>query len=271
MQKGKIPVTNKKTSLNYKNRQYRRSILKRRVLTGLSLLFCFLAGVAGYSVANSSWFNLTEVIVKGNQTLSAEELINLSELRTGINILKIPLSAVEEKIKTHPFVKMVEVRRSYPNKLIIEITERSPIALANCENRYVAVDEAGYCLEVFSVIGADRSKLIRIKTSESIMSLMPGEKSEDAGLLAALELVRQLDPFFMENIREFQALSDWDLTLITKDGLPVYFGTTERLPEKLQYYEEILIKNSAECNAKTLEYVDLRYDTQPVIKRKKTK
>jgi cell division protein FtsQ len=260
-------VATQKTSL-YKNKQYRRRVLKRRALTGLSLIFFLLAGVAGYSVANSSLFNLTEVIVEGNQLIETDTIKELSGLRLGANILKISLNTVKSSIEAHPFVNEAEVRRNYPNKLVIKVRERSPLALAVYDQHFLAVDEAGYCLEVLSLMGADRSSLTRIIANDSILDLKPGQKTQDAGLLAALKLVSQIDPFFIENIREVQALSEWDLALITKEGLPVYFGPPENLAVKLQYYEEILVKNSAECNAQTLEYVDLRYDTQPVIKRK---
>jgi cell division septal protein FtsQ len=98
--------------------------------------------------------------------------------------------------------------------------------------------------------------------SSNAAQMMPGEKSEDTGVLAALALIKKLDPYFLENILEFDAPTAEKLAVINRDGLKVLFGQPEDLDRKLQNYEELLIKNAEKCNAETLNYVDLRYDTQ---------
>jgi cell division protein FtsQ len=237
-------------------------------MTGLSLIMIFIAGMGGYALSNSTWFNLREIVIEGNQVILADDLKTLSSVRMGTNILKLSPKNIAENVSGHPFVKTAVVKRLFPNRLRLIITERSPLIIAQNADMYLAIDEVGYCLESLSMMGADKTKLPRVLAGEDILLLKPGDQTKDPGVLAALALIKQLDPFFMENIREFQAMTAWDLTLITRDGLPVYFGPPDKLAEKLQYYEEILVKNSVECNGNTLEYVDLRYDSQPVIKRK---
>lgn len=261
----KEPVTIQRTN---HQQQDRRRRLKQRALVFLGVIFMAMAGWGGYVLANSSWFDLTQILVEGNQTIQAEDLCRLTGARLGTNILKMSPEALAQNLKVHPLVKTAEIKRRFPNKLLLRITERTPMALAFNGGKYLVLDEEGYCLQSLTIISADRSELPRISTGEALQTQRPCDKTEDPGTLAALALIKQLDPFFMENIREFSAASEWELALITRDGLTVYFGPPENLAQKLQYYEELLVKNAAECNAETLEYVDLRYDTQPVIKRK---
>jgi len=249
-------------------RQDRRQKFKRRALAGLGLLLMAMAGWGGYWLSNSSWFDLKQILVEGNQTIQADALRRLTGLRLGTNILKVTPEDLAQNLKANPFVKTAEVKRQYPDKLLIRITERTPAAIASNGGKHLVLDEEGYCLQSLTLMSADRSELPRIAAGSALQTLKPCAKTEDKGILAALALIRQLDPFFMENIAEFSAPSDWSLALITRDGLTVYFGPPENLPQKLQYYEELLIKNAAECNAETLDYVDLRYYAQPVIKRK---
>ncbi|MEL7622188.1 MAG: FtsQ-type POTRA domain-containing protein [Clostridiales bacterium] len=245
-----------------------RRRLKRTFITGLGLIFIFLAGFGGYSLANSSFFDLKEIKVAGNEVLSQDELIQLSGLRIGINLLKVSRQQVAESVQSHPYVKEVDVRRSLPNKIEIRIAERSPMALISGDQRYLILDGEGYCIAEVGLATAESWTLPSIRCSSEAMDLLPGEKTENDGVLAALALIEKLDPFFLENILEFDAPSAEKLAVINIDGLPVYFGPPENLDRKLQYYEELLIKNKEQCNAQTLNYVDLRYDTQPILSRK---
>jgi cell division protein FtsQ len=234
----------------------------------LGLLFIFLAGFGGYSLANSSFFDLREVTVEGNGVVSRDEIIRLSGLRIGANLLKISRQQAAAAIMAQPYIKEAEVRRGFPNKVDIRITERSPLALISGAGRYLVLDEEGYCLTEVDLAAAESWILASIRCDAGAVILKPGEKTEDEGVLAALALIRELDPFFLENILEFDAPSAEKLAVITSDGLPVYFGPPENLERKLQFYEELLIKNKEQCNAQTLNYVDLRYDTQPILSRK---
>lgn len=263
--KERVCVTIQKTN---HPRQDRRRRFKRRALAGLGLILMAMAGWGGYWLSNSPWFDLKQILVEGNQTIQADDLRRLTGVRLGANILKVSTGDLAQNLKVNPFVKTSEVKRRYPDKLLIRITERTPAAIVSNSGRYLVLDEEGYCLQSLTLMSADRSDLPRIEAGSELQTLKPCGKTEDKGALAALALIRQLDPFFMENIREFRAPSEWELALITRDGLTVYFGPPENLSQKLQYYEELLVKNAAECNAETLEYVDLRYDAQPVIKRK---
>jgi cell division septal protein FtsQ len=96
----------------------------------------------------------------------------------------------------------------------------------------------------------------------------PGDRLSSDGVIAALELIDRLDPYFLESIQEFQASSSWELTLVTHQGVLVRFGPAEDLERKLGYYETILLKNNSQYNGGTVEYVDLRYEAQPVVKKK---
>jgi cell division protein FtsQ len=232
------------------------------------LLFIFLAGFGGYSLANSSFFDLKEMTVEGNAVLSREEVIQLSGLRIGANLLKVSRQQAEAGILAQPYVKEAKISRSLPDKVNIRIVERSPMALISGVGRYLVLDEEGYCLLEVGLAAAESWTLPSIRCTAEAMLLEPGDKSEDEGVLAALALIRELDPFFLENILEFDAPSAEKLAVINIDGLPVYFGPPDNLERKLQFYEELLIKNKEQCNVHTLNYVDLRYDTQPILSRK---
>ncbi|MCL1848322.1 MAG: FtsQ-type POTRA domain-containing protein [Clostridiales bacterium] len=234
----------------------------------VGLLIIFLFGYGGYALANSSFFDITEIRIQGNGTVSRDEIIAMSGLRYGANSLKYHLGQVRANILSQPYVKTAEVSRVLPNRVDIRVSERTPAALIRTEDKFWVLDESGYCLVEAGLITAQSRALPNIRCSEEAAKLAPGERSQDKGVLAALALIKRLDPFFMESILEFEASSAERLAVICMDGLPVYFGQPEDLDRKLQNYEELLIKNAEQCNGETLEYVDLRYDTQITLKKK---
>jgi len=234
----------------------------------VSILILYLAGLAGHTLANSSFFDLAEITVEGYTTVSRDEIVALSGLRIGANILKVSRKQAEANILSQPYIKEANVTYVFPAKVEIRIVERTPLAMISADERYLILDKNGYCLREISLATAESIELPGIRCSSGAVLLRPGEQSEDKGVQAALALINKLDPLFMGNILEFYAPSAEKLMIINKDGLPVYFGPPEDLDRKLQNYEELLIKNAEKCNAQTLEYVDLRYDTQITLSRK---
>ena len=242
--------------------------IKSTLYTALALLFVVLAGYGGYTLANAPLFDITEIRVGGNETISKDEIVVSSGLRIGSNLLKYSPDQVEEDLLSHPYIKTAAVSRLLPNKVNIKVSERRPMAIISAEERFLVLDDSGYCLAEVGQITAESRALPFIRCGAKAMQLLPGEKTEDKGVLAALALIKRLDPFFMECILEFEAPSAEKIAVINLDGLRVYFGQPEDLDRKLQHYEELLIKNAENCNANTVEYVDLRYDTQPTLKWK---
>ena len=243
-------------------RRYRQRRLKRTLATAVGLLLVYLAGLAGYTLANSSFFDLAAIKIEGNAVITRDEIIAASGLRFGSNLLKVSREQATANILSLPYIKEAEISRVFPDKVEIRISERAPLALINADGRYLVMDENGYCLMEVSPVTAESWELPTIRCGIDAVQLQPGERSEDKGVRAALALIQNLDPFFMENILVFDAPSAEKLAIINRDGLTVYFGLPEDLDRKLQNYEDLLIKNQETCNASTLQYVDLRYDTQ---------
>ena len=242
--------------------------IKRALVSAAGLILIALAGFAGYSFADSPFFDIGEINISGQTTVSRDEIIAISGLKLGTNILRYKSTQLARRIQTQPFIRTAHVARVFPNRIDIKVVERVPMTIISADDRYLILDEYGYCLSEVSPSTAESWSLPGIRCCSEAMDLRPGEQSRDKGVLAALTLIDKLDPFFLENILEIDAPTAEKLAVINTDGLYIYFGQPEDLGRKLQNYEELLIKNAEKCNADTLEYVDLRYDTQITLKWK---
>lgn len=249
-------------SMKYK-RKRRRSAAP---VFGLWLFLLFCCFMAAYFFLNSAFFAVKEYQIQGNTVLTGEEIIQMGELSLGTNIFKLQTQAAIERIEMHPSIKKAEIKRLLPSTVAVRVLERVPLALVVGQDGFIAVDEDGVYIKKISELKDQKIPLIsQVKVDENIR---PGEHLESNGLKAALQLIKLLKKEFFVNIAEILAPSQFSLTLKTVQGVEVRFGEPVDLERKIVIMEELLLENEAIINNQTVEYIDLRYQTAPVIKRK---
>jgi len=152
----------------YRRRQRAVSVRRRRLgrlrfvlKWGLAALLVLPAvGYAGYSLAvfmlSSPRFLLTtadDVVVTGNQYVAPDEVANALGLARGgkpafgMNILRISLEEKKKQLETIPWVRSATVTRVYPNRLAVNLVERTPVAFVNVGGRLKLVDAEGVLLD----------------------------------------------------------------------------------------------------------------------------
>lgn len=232
---------------------------------GLFLLFCL--SLSGYFFLNSAFFNLREIQVSGCQTITEDEVIDLSGLVLGTNLFHLDAGEVVKRVELHPVVKTVRVSRKIPHTVLIKVEERVPVALVVGTDSYLAVDREGVFLRKEEDFFKELTfPVITGFTVEEGVS--PGANLSTPGLSAALSLLEKMDPAFLKNVAEIKATSPYSLTLQMLNGVEVRFGEPEKIERKLQLIEELLFEKGEVINDQTVEYIDLRYNSLPVIKQK---
>lgn len=137
----------------------------------LALIAAFVA--VGFGV-NEGWlwarttprFALHDVIVKGQQEATDVELVRLAGVLLGQNLVAMDTAAMERAIATHPWIKSVVVRREFPNKLHLTVTEHRAVALLSLGELYLVNEaatpfkriKAGDQFDLPLVTGIDREK-----------------------------------------------------------------------------------------------------------------
>jgi cell division septal protein FtsQ len=116
----------------------------KSILMGVWLINGILILILGYLVfMRIPYFGLETVEIAGNQNLSKEEIIEVSEVSAGTNLLLIDLEEVSKKLTRHPRIARSSVYRRFPGKLLIEVKEREPAALLSAERLYY-IDRNGH-------------------------------------------------------------------------------------------------------------------------------
>lgn len=116
-----------------------KKIKNRSVLfVPVSIIVIVLALFFGFSI----FLRVSEVEVEGNSFYTAEEIVEASGIERGDNLFFINRSATTSRIYSRlPYIELVDVRRSLPNRVVIAVTESQAVAYVAAESGYWAVDE----------------------------------------------------------------------------------------------------------------------------------
>ena len=83
-------------------------------------------------------FALASVEVRGARELPAAQIERVVAPEIGDNLFSLPLDAIERRLRSEPWVADVAVRRRLPDRLVVEIEERSAAAVVDLDGLYLA-------------------------------------------------------------------------------------------------------------------------------------
>ena len=166
---------------------------KKRYLLKFFLFLLLCAGV--YFGVHIDYFTVDGIAVVGNEEISDDEILKLSELKTGENIFDVHPLFAQHRIKKNLYVEKVRVKRKLPNKIEISVTERSGKAQFQMGKKFVITDGDGMVLEIagqqrevplvenVKVTGAKKKKTIEVKDTDTYDKAMEIiQKMEDGDL-----------------------------------------------------------------------------------------
>jgi cell division protein FtsQ len=128
-------------------------IVKKTVRVAFQLLLFFLFLLLGHwayvHLLGDSYFRVKEVEVEGGRKIPKETLLSLTVMEGMPNLFSVRLKDVVKRLESHPWIEQVRVRKVFPDKILIQVDERKPMAIVQLDELYY-VDTQG---EIFSPVG----------------------------------------------------------------------------------------------------------------------
>jgi cell division protein FtsQ len=213
------------------------------------------AGAAVYSwLGRSTLFSVRDVDMNSCAQVTRDEVAGMLAAGKGGTIWSLSAEAIGRRLLTHPWIREVRVRKVFPDRLVVRIEERRPVAMINLDVLYY-VDEEG---DVFKRLSAYDSKNFPIITGFSRADLSARDAVALRNLRRTIELLHQAESGVLsQNVSEIHFDPQEGFTLVTRDtGLALKIGTMEPR-EAMQRIEEALPKLSR--LGKVRGAVDLKY------------
>ena len=229
--------------------------------------FALIAGAAAYRYGEQSWrFRIESsdhIEISGTQHVTHAQMMEVMGGDIGRNIFFIPLAERKLQLEQIPWVESASVMRFVPNRLTVEIHERTPVAFARIGSRILLIDAGGTLMEL---PGPGKQKY----SFPVIAGMNSGEplSTRGARMKNYNDLVQQLDS---DGARYSQALSEVDLTdpddvkVVADDSagaVLVHLGSTDFLNRYRTYVTHV---QDWRQQFDKLESVDLRYDGQIIV------
>lgn len=164
-------------------------------------------------------FDLREIIVSGNQRVSAETVGRAADLDRGRPLLTISRSTISARVAALPWIRAAEVRRAFPHSLSIRVEERVPLVWARTsEGETLTVGDGGIVVAVGS---EDQDTLVEL-TGASFSASTAGARLLDERVAVLIERVH--DALTMLNIQRIDVSDPSSVALDAESGLRVLLG-----------------------------------------------
>lgn len=220
-----------------KNERRRRKVRRNKFLIKLALLVIeFL--ILYFVLRRSTVFRVKFIDITGNERIGRERIIELSGVTNEDNLLRLSKKKTEERIMEEPYVDTVHVKKKLLNRVLIEISEKKPVAYFTVESSRVLVDAELNFLEVAETTD-DIPGGIECKGFLQTVPL------EDDSLKKELAIHIKNDffsPFFnstlFSKVERLEA-DDQNIKMYCKDSTEVIFGDSFDAGYKINMLSEI--------------------------------
>ena len=260
----------KKTELKIKQNRIRRRFtdMSGDFLGAAGLLFAaaILCSLFIYTYAyllSSPYFHVREVSVRGLKELTEKEVLTAADIKLAQNLLAVNTDAVTRRIRGNNWVEDVYIGRELPGKLVMEVKERTPLALVKMSGEFYLMDVKGF---IFKRLG---------KNDEVDFPVITGISGKNhiqtPLLLNTLNLLKVLSESseypYLGMISEMNVDDLFGLSVISDNGLYLKLGS-EGFEEKLKKLKPVL--DDLENRGLKTGYlcVDLSDNSKATVKRK---
>lgn len=201
------------------------------------IILCLVAALTGCTMF-SFFFNITDIVVEGNETIDANIIKLQSKLVTGENIFKTNTAKAKEYILKNPMIDTVNISRIFPGTVRITVSECKKIAYVKFASNALAIDKNGKILEVMPLSQAsDFPVFSGVTLSDTTPGGIIASHDNQEGINTIVELITYLSKTELTgeissiNIDKYN-----NVTMILKNEMTVILGKGN-LEYKVAYLE----------------------------------
>lgn len=213
-------------------------------------------------ITKSNVFLIKKVSILGNPAMSGEDVKERTEYLIGQNIFFIKKGDIIKTAEENPYVKTVEITKTYPRQVNIRITEKQGVFCIEKDGMYYVFSEKGMLLEKTDNI--DNRNLIRmLGIDDKIDNMELGSAiSENLRMINILDIFSQIAETNPTNFKiDYIDLSDFMNIKVYIGDVEGRLGNDENIPDKMNKLMHI-VENTEIGIQKG--YVDVGFDGSPV-------
>jgi len=260
------PVEIRRKKFGAKNLSFYRTIF---VWLIIAAAFAAVAYIAGDFLLHSPKVLLLkpeQVEITGNHVVAREAVLAPFYKDRGHSVLRIPLDTRRSEVEQISWVQSASVQRILPNRIRIDVTERTPIAFLRNGSDLALVDENGVILDRpkgeelhFPIVTGLSDTMPRAEREKRMQTFQEFIKDADLVRPGSSDLVSEID---LGNPRDLHAVMVGFPGVSVSQAVTIHFGSGEFTGKY-----RMLVDNFAQwqSNAGCVQSVDLQYSRQVVL------
>ena len=260
----------KKTGLKTKQNRIRRrfttlseDLFAAVILLSAAVLLSIMFIYSYNFLISRPYFQVKEISVRGLKELTQKDILTSADIKSTQNILAVNKDAVIRRVCANQWVENVYVGRELPGKLVLEVKERTPLALVKQAGDFYLMDVKGFVFKKLSKGDeVDLPVITGIADNEQIKSPL---------LLSALNLLKTVSKSseysYLGAMSEINIDNVFGISLISETGLFLKLGT-DGFENKLKKLKPVLADLENRGMKPGSLCVDLSDESKVTIKRK---
>ncbi|MCE5244494.1 MAG: FtsQ-type POTRA domain-containing protein [Syntrophobacteraceae bacterium] len=229
------------------------------ILLSAGLAWCY------HALLDAPWLRVEEVRITGLKHVERKEILNVLGVPKDTNVLTVRVSDMAARLDSLPWLRSSVVRLDLPRTIVVEVTEREPIAMVQAEEWYL-MDREG---KLFSrTTPEDNPGLLPVTGFSGVGlhegSTLPVEPLEDLkAFLHALEKVKSWLP--LSAVAECQWNSGAGVVFYTaQKAVSIRLGS-EGFGQKLDRLQGIYTMLNERGMLDQVSHIDLDYPNRAFV------
>jgi cell division protein FtsQ len=241
------------------------------------VLFCGVVGIAGVSAAWTAGRFLLyghpmllvkpeQIEVNGNHIVSREAVLQQFVRDRGRSVLRVPLDSRRSALEEISWIEAAMVQRILPNRIRVDVTERTPIAFLRNGTELALIDARGVILDrphgedlQFPIVTGLAENMPREERGKRMQTYQEFMKDIDLVRSGSSDRVSEID---LSNPKDLRAVMTGIANATDPQALTIHFGASDFTGKY-----RMVVENFAQWQAGNgrVHSIDLQYAKQVVL------
>jgi cell division protein FtsQ len=207
-----------------------------------------------------------QIDLLGNHIVSRESVLQPFAHDRNRSVLCIPLEARRSQLEQLPWVESASVERILPNRIRVELTERTPIAFLRNGNELALIDAHGVILNRpegedlhFPIVAGLPDSMPREEREKRMETYQEFLRDADLVRVGSSDRVSEID---LANAKDLRVVMTGLASATDSQAVTIHFGNSDFTGKY-----RMLVENFAQwqANAGRVQSIDLQYSRQVVV------
>jgi cell division protein FtsQ len=239
---------------------------KRRANIFVYLFFFILFAIVFVYILSLPIWQIKDVVVNGAVMLSDNEIKALAAIPLSENLFFTSFARAKTNLGKITAIKKCRFYRIPPATVLINVTEREPIATIIFPQKSAIIDREGYIINRNPNIYLNIPSLADLPVVSGISEskVLGSEKVEAKISQTVYDIISKLSPYLESKRMQIELGELEDINLLLDDLLRVKVGRAENIKRKMEVFEGLLTVIAGKWGK--VDYVDVRFPDNPVIR-----